>query len=40
MMRIAAERAATHGLDNIEFRKVVAKTLFFPGDTYHAVLCR
>ena len=40
MMRIAAERAAAHGLDNIEFREAGAETLSFPGETYDAALCR
>ena len=40
MMRIAAERAAAHGLDNIEFREAGAETLSFPGEAYDAALCR
>ena len=40
MMRIAAERAAAHGLDNIEFREAGAETLSFPGESYDAALCR
>ena len=40
MMRIAAERAAAHGLDNIEFRETGAETLSLPGETYDAALCR
>ena len=40
MMRLAAERAAAHGLDNIEFREAGAETLSLPGVTFDAALCR
>ncbi len=40
MMRLAAERAAADGLDNIEFREAGAETLSLPGATFNAALCR
>lgn len=40
MMRLAAERAAADGLDNIEFREACAETLSLPGATFDAALCR
>ena len=40
MLAIAAERAATMGLDNVELREMDAEALDFPQETFHAILCR